>query len=498
MAKKRVLNSTLIHNFTEKLLLRNYDEPVDIPRFHDEVWALCCSDYPFVAVAAPRGHAKSTAVTHAYVLANLLFRVKKNILIVSNTEEQAIGFLSGIKEELAHNELVRELFGLKTATSSSSHTEEVVFEKFAEKQVVVNFEDGSWGRVVVKGSKQRMRGVNYRNTRPDLIICDDIEDDETCRNDELRREFKQWVLKVLIPARSKSGHIRVVGTILHTDSFLMNTMESRAWRSKLYRAHAGYNDFSEILWEEQWPQESLLYERDMYEAQGEAYIYSQEYLNNPLDMPNMFFKESDLLPMEEEDYSKPKVFYCGYDSAISEKTRADYNVWSVGGYDSDGILHIVDHVRERGLNGEEIIDELFRLDTKHMMDMFIIEKTQITQALEGTLLKEMDRRRQSFDYEMLTPVQDKEGRARPLQKLIKSGLVKFDTNAEWWPELKKELLEFPYGKKDDQVDALSWLARGIYMLAEAPTRKEMEQQEFDREYMRELEIESGINESTGY
>jgi hypothetical protein len=64
--KPIVLNSQIIKSFTEKLLISNYDNPKPIPQLHLSMWDLCCLPEDFVGIAAPRKHAKSTAITHAY------------------------------------------------------------------------------------------------------------------------------------------------------------------------------------------------------------------------------------------------------------------------------------------------------------------------------------------------------------------------------------------------------------------------------------------------
>lgn len=55
------------------------------------------------AVAAPRGHAKSTVMTLKNVLHAALYGYKQYILLISDTETQASGFLESIKYELETN-----------------------------------------------------------------------------------------------------------------------------------------------------------------------------------------------------------------------------------------------------------------------------------------------------------------------------------------------------------------------------------------------------------
>jgi hypothetical protein len=97
------LTPDLIHGFAGSILAKRYDGSTPTPQCHLEWWDLCCSENPLVAIAAPRAHGKSTAITHAYLLAALLFRDRRFVLIVSDTENQAINFLGDLTNELKNN-----------------------------------------------------------------------------------------------------------------------------------------------------------------------------------------------------------------------------------------------------------------------------------------------------------------------------------------------------------------------------------------------------------
>ncbi len=133
------LTSDLIYGFTNSLLISRFDSPKPTPQFHLVLWEIMCSKDKKVAVAAPRGHAKSTAVTHAYVLANVCFRIKKHIMILSDTEGQAVNFLNDIKSEFLENEQLISLFEIKRLLKDTS------------SEIVVEFQDGHQVRVIVKG-----------------------------------------------------------------------------------------------------------------------------------------------------------------------------------------------------------------------------------------------------------------------------------------------------------------------------------------------------------
>ena len=104
------ITAEVVYAFTVGLLQHRFDSPRPTPEFHKDLWSYCCSDHARVAIAAPRGHAKSTAVTLSYVLAEVLFRSSDYVVIISDTETQSIQFLNDIKDELLDNQALRDVF----------------------------------------------------------------------------------------------------------------------------------------------------------------------------------------------------------------------------------------------------------------------------------------------------------------------------------------------------------------------------------------------------
>ena len=49
------LTKEIIKGFVGSCLVKRFDGASKIPAFHEEMWELCTSDNPFVAIAAPRG-----------------------------------------------------------------------------------------------------------------------------------------------------------------------------------------------------------------------------------------------------------------------------------------------------------------------------------------------------------------------------------------------------------------------------------------------------------
>lgn len=457
----------VIEGFTSALLMRNFDNPRPTPEFHRELWEMCASDRSQVAIAAPRGHAKSTCITHAYTLASVLFRERQFVIIISETESQSILFLEDIKAEILENEDLIALFGT------------MKLKKDTSTDIVVEMHDGYKFRIIAKGSEQKIRGLKWGGKRPDLIVGDDLESDESVLSKERREKFRNWFFSAVLPALSEYGVIRIVGTVLHMDSLLERLLKNSAWYSKRFQAHG--ENFSDILWPDLWPRERLEAKRVEYIEEGFPEGYSQEYLNWPIDAESALFRRKDFLKIQEEDWNKPKTYYAAADFAISEKEKGDSTVIVVGGVDNEGYLHIVDIVKGR-YDSLEIMERLFEINARYSPEMFIFETEKVDKALGPFLDREMMNRGEFFRIEKMTPTKDKIQRAQGIAARMRQGGVKFDQDADWFPDLQDEMMKVTRsgvrGRHDDQLDAMAWLGLGINKFFEAPTRTELEEDEW--------------------
>jgi predicted phage terminase large subunit-like protein len=497
-----MLTADVIRGFSSSLLQKNFDEATISPACHAEWWELVTNKHPQVAISAPRGHAKSTAITLTYLLAELCFRTSSYALLVSDTITQATQFLGDLKKELADNDNLRNLFGIKE------------FFKDTEDDVIVRCEDGHEFRVTAKGSEQKLRGLKWNNKRPDLIVCDDLENDEIVMNKDRREKFKRWFYAALIPCKSVNGKIRVVGTILHEDSLLNNLMPKAwdqytfsnqlktwstrmsAWHSVKYRAHS--DDFSAILWESRYSQQWFEAKKADFFARGLADVYSQEYLNEPIDDSVAYFRKSDMENMQDSDRARKVHYYITADLAISEQERADYSVFMVAGMDENRVLHVKNVIRDR-MDGREIVDTLIALQSTYDPEMIGIEQMQISRAIGPFLREEMIK---TGVFINLKPLEhggkDKITRARSIQARVRAGGVRFDKTADWYPELEEELCKFPRGRKDDQVDAFAYLGLMLDSLVEAPTLQEQEEETYQYDLQSSGSLDAGRSKHCGY
>lgn len=494
-----MLTPDLIYGFSEAYLKNRYDTPRPTPAFHFKLWEYCCLPDKKVAIAAPRGFAKSTAVTHSYALAAMLFREHKYLIIVSDTETQASQFVGNIKTELKENEELIKAFG------------PFELEKDTETEVIVKFQDGTKFKVRAKGAGNPMRGMLWDGTRPDLIIGDDLESDEAVMNQDRRLKLKEWFYGAVLPATSESGKIRIVGTILHMDSVLeqlmpkerspftvrhdlyeYNSDQFASWKSIKFRAHN--EDMTVVLWPERRPKEWLLKEKADYVERELADKYSQEYLNYPIDKEDAYFRQIDLQPIRDD--GSPLNYYVGVDLAVTTKTKADYTAFVVVGIDPQGFMKVVD-VRRMRAKADDIITEFLAIENTYHPEFFVVEKGTVWAAIEPALQKAMMSMNTYPTLKPMPATADKEARAKTIQARMRMGGVQFDKTADWYSDFESEMLRFPRDKHDDQVDALAYIGLALRNVVEAKTKEELEDEEYERDFSENM-AHTGVSRWCGY
>jgi len=482
------LTADLIEGFAGMYLSPMYDNPQPVAPFHRECWeSYCDMNIELAARAAPRAHAKSTALTHAFAMAVTCFRVQDYVVIVSATETLAMDHLGDIAAQFRENEYLRSDFGVETLLVD------------ARSEVVVKFTDGHQCRFIAKGSGQKMRGLKWRGKRPGLILGDDLEEDEQVENRDRRMKFRKWIYRALIPCKRRGGVVRIQGTILHEDSFLARVMTDPRWDTKLYKAHASFDEFTDILWPEQFPVERLQGIRQMFINQGDSAGYSQEYLNDPFDNTEAYLHKDWFRDMNADDYESDKLVCAAADFAISKADKANRTSLTVGGKDVGNLLHIIDQ-RIGRWDSYEIIENIFAVHRAHRPDVFFVEKGHIWQTLYPIVKKEMAERDIWINFVESSPSKDKATRGRSLQRRMRAHGVRFDKRAEWYPPYEAELLRFTGhsdAAADDQFDSTALLSIGFDQLAEVIEEDFWEEEEFEmvRNNPRDM---MGRDATTGY
>lgn len=198
--------------------------------------------------------------------------------------------------------------------------------------------------------------------------------------------------------------------------------------------------------------------------------WSALYQQNPVPDEGLYFTKDMFrrgpVPPKDECYVS-----VAFDFAISEKQQNDYTVGTVTLLDSDDMLHFVDRVRFKSADADFIVKAIVGLCKKwHNPSIQLgLEDGQIYRALSGPLKREMARQRYYPSLQLLKPITDKQARARTLQGRMQQGLVSFSDKADWYDQMRTEMMRFPSGVHDDQVDSAAWNA--IMVASRQPPRK---------------------------
>ena len=246
-----------------------------------------------IAVAAPRGHAKSTVVSLAYILWAILYQHEQFVLVISATKEQAVLLLKNIKDEIQGNELLLEDFPDVCQQPGTGR----MLKPWRENSILLR--NGVMIRVL--GSGQALRGVRHGPHRPSLIICDDLENQEHCESAEQRIKLRDWFEKTLLKAGDARTNVVVVGTVLHYDSLLANLTHEKlergksvGWDRRLYRAVEIYSERAD-LWD-QW--EAIRVGEKEFNGETGPIAAAAFYETNKA----LMLKGSQVLWPEQEDY----------------------------------------------------------------------------------------------------------------------------------------------------------------------------------------------------
>ena len=309
-----------------------------------------------------------------------------------------------------------------------------------------------------------------------LVIDDPVKNREDAESDFNRDNVWDWYTSTAYTRLAPGGGILVILTRWHDDDLAGRLLRGAAdggdeWEVVKYPAIAEadeeYRKMGDALHEERYNLPSL---EKIQRAVGPR-DWSALYQQNPVSDEGDYFTRDMIRYYDpaDVDFSRMK-FYCAWDLAIGQRDRNDYSVGLVVGVDEYDNLYIVDCVRGK-FDGFEIVERILDLYEQWRPAIIGIEKGHIEMAL-GPFLEKRVRERKLYEayFKDLKPGRrDKEARARAIQGRMQQGMVRIPKDEVWTGPLVAELLRFPNGVHDDQVDALAWVG---LMMAEFATYSE--------------------------
>ena len=202
---------------------------------------------------------------------------------------------------------------------------------------------------------------------------------------------------------------------------------------------------------------------------GQKRVWDALYQQNPIPDEGNFFEKNLFQYYSTKPARQELRVYQAWDFAISEGKESDYTVGATIGVDHRDAVYVLDIRRFRSSDAFVLIDTIIDYAIEYDVDWLGFEDGQIWKALESQFEKRSREKKFYPSYEVLKPLTDKLVRANPLKGRMQARKVFFDMDAHWFRELQKEMLHFPAGKHDDQIDALAWAVR--LTLMHAPPRE---------------------------
>lgn len=408
---------------------------LETPTFHKDIYRVYESSSLRIAIGAPRGHAKSTITDLVFLAHEILYSKTKFVLLVSDTYSQATLFLEALKAEFEENDKLKGFYG------------NLVSKHWAEDEIIVN-------GIMIKclGAGMKVRGLKFREARPDLIIVDDLENDDLVSSKERRDKLERWFNGALVPSLSKEGRLVVIGTILHYDSLMCKLLDPAKYTGfykKTYKAIEG----GKALWPEHLTVEELEGIKKNYIEQGQGYLFYQEYQNDPVSDENRKFKIEQIKYYEEKDLQgKNLKTFITIDRAYSLDKTADFTGIVINRVDSENNWY----VRSERFKGteRELIEKIFDIKSYFKPQKIGIEQKAFEYTLKPALKDEMQKRNTFFSIEELKDA----GTSK--NKRIEGLLPRFEIGTIYFlktdSDIIDELIRFPRAPHDDLIDALAY------------------------------------------
>jgi predicted phage terminase large subunit-like protein len=476
----------------------------DAPQFHKEICAIIDDvsereRNAKVAVAAPRSHAKSSYLSKANPLREIVYRKRKYIIIISETPSVATANLEWLANQLKGNEKLRRDFGpllspKQQMNPRDNSTEFIAWEDRGEgvapKQLTL---------VQAASTGQALRGRNWNGTRPDMVICDDLEDlRSNAGTKEQREKLADWFSSVVMPLgdpKGKKTAFIYMGTVVHAESLLNNVIKHRAdFKSKKYKAliqepdrmdlwekcRSIYTDENlttheraEKAWQfyEQhkeemdrgavvlWPEVQPLWKLMTWKWDNGSKAFNTEYQNEPLDEESQIFRPDEFRLFDESDLFDangrplPLEFAAYWDMAFGKSRRSDYNaIVTVARNRMTGVIYVIDTWAKK-CQAHEALEVAVEKIKEFGHNIFGVETVQAQHDLFRQLRERL--MKEGIYGTKLKPIVSrtkKEERITALEPLVESGFLRFKKDQRL---LFEQMEQFPTGTHDDLPDALA-------------------------------------------
>ena len=305
---------------------------------------------PFTATKAPRYHAKTTDGCFLVPTFQALEEPEtfRHYLNVQATEDKALEVNRSIRLEFEENELLRRMYG------------EMRGPRWTDSRFILK--NGIVFSAISTG--QSIRGINYRNYRPDYIMGDDLYNEDDINNPESTEKKNRWFWGSLYLARSKTRKscIHLTGTAINDFDLLTQCEANAAVKCRTFKNLDFENE--RVLW----PALGTYAEQKAEFDKMPVSIAMREMQNEPRDESTAIVKKHWLYPEGGKSWEFDPA---ELDTRIRQG-KIRLNLISIGNDPSIGKKAEVGKKRESDFTGTALIWETSPLDSKGGCDYWIM------------------------------------------------------------------------------------------------------------------------------
>lgn len=312
--------------------------------------------FPQLALGLPRGFGKTTLIK-IFIIFCVLFTNKRFILIVSSTAKLAENILSDIVDMLEEPN-IKAVFGdWKMGIEKDTQS----LKKF-----------GFRGRnitIAAIGAETSLRGLNIKNTRPDVMIFEDIQSRECADSETQSTSLETWMIGTAMKAKSPLGCMFLfIGNMYPTKHSILRKLKANPTWTKFIAG--GILADGTSLWEELQPIKQLLSEFENDLSMGHPEIFYAEVLNDENVQANNKIDLSALpeIPYQEGDISAGSFIII--DPATDKK---DSDAVAIGYFEVHDTVPILMSVKEDRLSPGETIRNAITLALTNNCRLIVVE-----------------------------------------------------------------------------------------------------------------------------
>jgi predicted phage terminase large subunit-like protein len=438
---------------------------------HGKIFELIDGPAQKVAIAAPRGWGKTSIVALAFIARWILFHYTSFVVYINKSHDAASLQTENLRRELVTNRLIKAFFG----DFRQRDVDKSEFDEVFSKKAWVAYDTLVWPR----GAGQQVRGVLFKNSRPGLIVIDDLEDPEQIINDDYRKKQYEWLYADVIKSVPRVGSdadtwkIVYIDTLKHEDSVLQKLLNSPEWASiRLEACDDNFNptapDFmSKEAIEKEWFEHCNSGQTDVFFRELRNLPISTKdsafqkdffhYYNIPNDMNR---RENDLKLLDSEVQSNRNIeTVVLLDPAKTVKIHsAESAIIGVGIDLTNARLYVRDAISEK-LYPDEIYDALFGMAIRLNAKVLGIEETSLNEFIKQPIKNEMFHRGSFFELIWLKARggMKKEHRIKELVPYYRGGYIYHNATCATIKKLESQLLMFPRSALWDLMDCLAYI-----------------------------------------